>query len=187
MATNIFTHSTPDYPTAHGSFIATTFYDAEASKILGAVRIKRNDGTDPDQAAVTFLGACLITQITHNREVACIIEPTISGDLYLSHFGDKPTEYTVQGIAFDSPDCAGKTGGKSSINSIYDFYDTYRLQATPQIQDAITVTTYNTMKKGKDAVINYAGLLTKMFATVELADTSGIRQCNFTFSFVSLE
>ncbi len=150
---------------------------------LGTVSIRRNNVAAIDEVTRNFLDTCLITRIRHGKEVAYSAEPTISGDLYINHFGDKPTEYHVEGVAFDGWKCAEETR-TDPLTNLYAFYRDYRLTAAADVGTMVTITTYNMLYDG--GYKNYSGLLTKMSADVS-ADSTGVRQYQFSLSFLSLD
>jgi len=175
---NLFTHGITPVP-GYGAMTIGVIKDPNGvGDTLGTVRIhKNNSDTNAD-----FLSTCLITRIRHNKEVAFSAEPTISGDLYLNYFGNKPTSYTVSGIAFDSIGCNESPAGEP-LTDLYKFYEDYKLKAVDNIQECVTITTYHTLH---GTAKNYTGLLTGMDATIALADPNGTRQYEFNLSFLAL-
>jgi len=162
------------------------------TKDIGKIRIKRNDGKKADD----LLAAVLISSITHDKSVACQPEPTISGHLYLNYFGDKPTSYTLNGMAYDHLYCdaegtgvdeSGGTGisftGAEPLKAIVEFYEDFKLKLDKELKDQVVITTYDTLG---GTYLNYVGILTQMNLTVS-ANTDGSRRFDFVLTFIAIE
>ena len=194
MPTNLFSHVDADSMPAYGAPVVRRIVNVPSggANTLGTVVIRKNSMggvVNEPKYAEAFMSSCLITSIRHGKEVAFRAEPTISGDLYVNFFGDKPTEYTVSGMAFDGLKCKNITNPHPEpLNSIYDFYEEYKLKIDENIsndvQNAITLTTYNTLHEGKSK--SYVGLLIRMDVTTRMADASGIVQYDFNLTFLAL-
>jgi len=154
-------------------------YSHGAPANMGTINISRQGGGG---AGPALLQSCLIQQISYNREVAVQPEPTLSGNLYISCFGDKATQYSVSGIAFDVEPC--QPGQGDPVAHIVEFYNDFRLNTEngTDVAQQIVLTTYNTII-GSSVV--YVGILIGMqLYTTMSAD--GTRRHNFTFNFIAL-
>jgi len=144
-----------------------------------------------------FLAHCIVNNIQYAREVACQPEPVLNGHLYLSFFGDKPMSYIVSGVAFDYSPChrgspGGIGGGENElvnpVHSLVEFYEMYKLKElreagkNQRAREQITLTTYDTLWGGS---ITYVGVLIRM-NLVTSTTTQGVRQHDFTYTFISI-
>jgi len=205
MQKNIF--SIGDNPLQYGAMKVARFIDTEAKDNakdgqvqMWQVQIKKAE-KDKLKEKGSFLDTCLITSLRYQREVAVQPEPTIGGELFINHFGDKPTQYFIEGIAFDHV-CNDKEETSTGTNydvkvrapsdpprSLIEFYDNYRLQRgknpkeTEKAGQQVVLTTYNTLS-GK--YIKYVGLLISMVMDLT-CDQYGRRQYNFSMIFLAIQ
>jgi len=159
---------------------------------VGRINIRKAESQDKRSPNDTvFCDTCIISSIQYNREVAFQPEPTLSGDLYINFFGDKPTQYTVEGVAFDRRKCKavdpllpGK--GENPVKSIIDFYDKYRLKLSKNqtAEDQVTLTTYDTLYD--DVTVTYVGILVAMKMNL-IRNQENRLQYDFSFTFLAIE
>jgi len=180
------------------------YHDVKDSESMGTIFIRKAAGDGENGRTTEFVQTCIINQIGYVREVAHQPEPTLSGNLYVSFFGDKPTMYSVSGIAFDAFKCPESDiaafhskflpGGSDKhyqhnpVKTLIDFYDKYRLnfvtgEKTKESDTQVTLTTYNTVYGGS---ITYVGILVSMFLDLR-ATVNGVRQYTFSFKFLAIK
>ena len=147
----------------------------------GSINIRSQAGAG---AASTLSTSCIITSIKSNKNVAHQLTSTLGGELYINVFGDKPGQYFLEGIAFDSPKC--ESGARDPGKSIVEFYSEYKLRGREDDQQAstqIVTTVYNTL--GNEP-INYNGFLIGMVLDLS-CNEEGVRQYRFSLMFVAVE
>jgi len=181
MGKNLFSYG--DNVSQTGTTRVGKFFSS-ADGSPGSINVRYGGGNNAQYEDLKT--ACIITSIKYVREVAHQPEPTLGGELYINIFGDKPTRYFLEGMAFDAPLCETSEGRNSDPGaSIIAFYDAYKLRELKDNQkasDQIFTTIYNTIG-GKS--INYNGFLVSLLLDL-VCEESGVRRYQFSLMFLAV-